>query len=207
MAEKAAKAKLLTSEHKLKTSIKDLDDKCAGDNGTSPTEQVLSRSLATLKADWNAYENHHNTYVEVQTLDNLVDVFERFNVGYAQYKAVVERGNALITSRRPPPPAPAVPRQASMQEQYDIAAIERDNSYEEAREVVQAVADYLKEKREETPSSVQYQRDELAKAETLIKVGEVFAGTMSTLMPENAVRDRTADALKVRELSSARRTW
>ena len=51
MAEKAAKAKLLTSEHKLKTSIKDLDDKCAGDNGTSPTEQVLSRSLATLKAD------------------------------------------------------------------------------------------------------------------------------------------------------------
>ena len=200
MAEKAAKAKLLTSESKLKTSIKDLGDKCAGDNGVSPTEQVLSRSLATLKADWNAYENHHNSYVEVQTLDNLVEFFERFNAVYAQYQAVVERGNALISSRQPPLPVQAAPRQASMQEQYDLAALERENSFDEAREIVKWVADYLKEKREETPTSLQHVRDELAKAETLIKVGEVFAGTMGTLMPEHAVRDRTADSLKVREI-------
>ena len=200
MAEKAAKAKLLTSENKLKTSIKELDDKCAGDTGVAPTEQVLSRSLATLKADWNTYESHHNSYVEVQTLDNLVEFFERFNAVYGQFHAVVERGNALISSRRPPLPVQAAPRQASVQEQYDLASLERDNTFTEAKEVVESVANYLKEKRVETVSSLQHQRDELAKAETLLKVGEVFTGSMGTLVPENALRDRTADSLKVREI-------
>ena len=197
MAERAAKAKLLTSENKLKTSIKELNDKCAGAN----SDQVLSRSIGTLRGDWNHFENHHNAFVEVATIDDLVRFFEDFNNLYGEYHAAIEGANALIASRIPQPAAAApAPPPPTAQEQYDLASQLREESFTESEEIVNRVANYLKEKREETPASLKHQREELSQAKELLKQAEVFTTSMATLMPNHGARDRTNGGIKKREV-------
>ena len=92
----------------------------------------------------------------------------------------------------PPPP--------TAQEQYDLASLLREESFTESEEIVNRVADYLKEKREETPASLQHQREELSQAEELLKQAEVFTTSMATLMPNHGARDRTNGGIKKREV-------
>ena len=48
-AEQAALRKMTAAETKLKVAVKDLNDKCDGDNGINPSELWVTRKIATLE--------------------------------------------------------------------------------------------------------------------------------------------------------------
>ena len=198
MAEEAAQRKMKAVETKLKVSIKDLNDRCDGDNGINPSELWVTRKIATLAGHWNSFEKAHTAYVELLTLDDTVEAFEHFGRMSKLYEDVVEKGNALIDSRRPP--LAAAPHQATAQEQYDLAARERQTTVAEVDGIVAEVVSHVEEKGEETPASLQRQKEKLARAEELLNVAHVFTTTMAGLKPEHAERDLEADSAKKIEI-------
>ena len=198
MAEEAAQRKMKAVETKLKVSIKDLNDRCDGDNGINPSELWVTRKIATLAGHWNSFEKAHTAYVELLTLDDTVEAFEHFGRMSKLYEDVVEKGNALIDSRRPP--LAAAPHQATAPEQYDLAAHERQTTVAEVDGIVAEVVSHVEEKGEETPASLQRQKEKLARAEELLNVAHVFTTTMAGLKPEHAERDLEADGAKKIEI-------
>ena len=78
MAEKVAFAKKASAETRLKVAMKDLSEKVDQDNGTAPTEQFLSRSIATLATHWISFENAHNSHVELVDLEATVPLLESY---------------------------------------------------------------------------------------------------------------------------------
>ena len=196
MAEKEAYTKKASAETRLKVAMRDLSEKVDQDNGTAPTEQFLSRSIATLATHWKSFEDAHNAHVELVNLEAAVPLYEAYGRVASRYDEVVEKGEALRTSRLPQAP---VARPATLQEQYDLASGMRETTFGEVDDIIASVADYFKEKREETATSLENQRQELRKAEQLLKEARVYTDTMAMVMPEHAVRDRAADSAKERE--------
>ena len=157
-AEQAALRKMTAAETKLKVAVKDLNDKCDGDNGVNPSELWVTRKIATLANYWTGFENAHTSYVELLDLEASVEAFEHFGVVTQLHDDVVEKGKALIDSRQAP-----TPRRATIQEQYDVAAHERQTTFEEVEGIVAEVVSHVEEKGEETPASLQRQKEKLAR--------------------------------------------
>ena len=197
MAEKVAFAKKASAETRLKVAMKDLSEKVDQDNGTAPTEQFLSRSIATLATHWISFENAHNSHVELVDLEATVPLLEAYGRVASKYDEVVEKGEALRASRLPQAPVARLP---TLEEQYEVAYGMRETTFGEVDDAIAGVADYFKEKREETAVSLENQRQELRRAEGLLKEARVYTDTMATMMPEHALRDRTADSAKEREV-------
>ena len=197
-AEQAALRKMTVAETKLKVAVKDLNDKCDGDNGINPSELWVTRKIATLANYWSGFEKAHTSYVELLDLEASVEAFEHFGVVTQLHDDVVEKGKALIDSRQAP-----TPRRATIQEQYDVAAHERQTTFEEVEGIVAEVVSHVEEKGEETPASLQRQKEKLARAEELLKVAHVFTTTMAELNPEHAERDLGADRVKKIEVMGA----
>ena len=197
MAEKVAFAKKASAETRLKVAMKDLSEKVDQDNGTAPTEQFLSRSIATLATHWISFENAHNSHVELVDLEATVPLLEAYGRVASKYDEVVEKGEALRASRLPQAPVARLP---TLEEQYEVASDMRETTFGEADDAIASVADYFKDKREETPTSLENQRQELRKAEGLLKEARVYTDAMALVMPEHAVRDRAADSAKQREV-------
>ena len=147
MAEKEAYTKKASAETRLKVAMRDLSEKVDQDNGTAPTEQFLSRSIATLATHWKSFEDAHNAHVELVNLEAAVPLYEAYGRVASRYDEVVEKGEALRTSRLPQAP---VARPATLQEQYDLASGIRETTFGEVDDKIASVADYFKEKREET---------------------------------------------------------
>ena len=200
MAEKTAYTMMASAEVRLKVAMKGLDENITQENGTTPTEQNLSRTLATLKTHWSSYENAYNAYIELMNLEDAVPLLESHGRVSRQYDEVVEKSNALMAVRVPPAPEQAAPRQPTSQEQYDLASQMRENTFGEAGDIVKAVIDYCKDKREETATSLKHQKDELSKAEELLKEASLYTNTMAGLMPDHSARDYAADQTKAREV-------
>ena len=72
MAEKTAYTLMASAVVRLKVAMKGLDDNINQENGTTPTEQNLSRTLATLKTHWSSYEDAYNSYMELVSLEAAV---------------------------------------------------------------------------------------------------------------------------------------
>ena len=197
MAEKEAHTKMTTAENRLKGAMTGLVEACDGDNGTAPTEQFLSRSIANLRKQWSSYEEALNGYVELVNIAAAAVIYESYGRVAKRYDEVIEKGEALRASRFP---APVQARQATLQEQYDLASGMRETTFGEVDDTIASVTDYFKEKREETATSLENQRQELKKAEQLLKEARVYTDTMAMVMPEHAVRDRAADSAKEREV-------
>ena len=191
MAEAAAQKKMKGEEARLKIAIKDLNDKCDGDNGVNPSELWVSRKIATLAGYWSAFEKAHNAHVELLNLDDSVDAYEHYARVSQVHDEAVEKGRALIDSRQPPGP-----RRATVQEQYDLAASERKIVLTEVDGIVAEVVAHIEEKGEETPASLERQKVKLARAEELLKEAHVFTTTMAGLKPEHAERDMAEDGAK-----------
>ena len=97
---------------KLKVSVKDLNDKCDGDNGINPSELWVTGKIGTLASHWSGFEKTHTSYVELLDLDATVEAFEHYGRVNQLYEDVVEKGKVLIDSRQAP-----TPRRATIQEQ------------------------------------------------------------------------------------------
>ena len=195
MAEKEAYTKKASAETRLKVAMKDLSEKVDQDNGTAPTEQGLSRSIATLATHWNSFEIAHNAHMELVDLEAAVPLLAAYGRVASKYDEVIEKGEALRASR-----LPQVARLPTLEEQYDVASGMRETTFGEIDDAIAGVADYFQEKREETAASLENQRQELRKVEELLKEARVYTDTMAALMPEHALRDRTADSKKEREV-------
>ena len=195
MAAKEAYTKKASAETRLKVAMKDLSEKVDQDNGTAPTEQGLSRSIATLATHWNSFEIAHNAHMELVDLEAAVPLLAAYGRVASKYDEVVEKGEALRASR-----LPQVARLPTLEEQYDVASGMRETTFGEIDDAIAGVADYFQEKREETAASLENQRQELRKVEELLKEARVYTDTMAAMMPEHALRDRTADSKKEREV-------
>ena len=168
MAEEAARRKMKLAETMLNVSIKDLNEKC--DNGINPSELWVTRKIATLASHWSSFEEAHTTYVELVTLEDTEEAYEHLGRVSLLYEDAVEKGHALRDPHQLP--LPVAPLRATVQEQYDLAAHERQSTITES------------------------QKEKVARAEELLKGAHMFTTTMAGLKPEHAERDLAADSAK-----------
>ena len=148
-----------------------------------------------MAGHWSGFEKDHTAYVELLTLDDTVEAYEHFGRVSKLYEDVVEKGNELLDSRQPP--RPVAPHIATAQEQYDLAARERQTTITEADGIVAEVVSHVEEKGEETPASLLRQREKLARAEELLNGAHVFTTAMAGLKPEHAWRQTVPRRLKL----------
>ena len=172
MAEEAARRKMKLAETMLNVSIKDLDEKC--DNGTNSSELWVTRKIATIASHWSSFEEAHTTYLELVDSEDTEEAYVHLSRVSLLYENAVEKGHALRDPHQLP--LPVAPLRATVQEQYDLAAHERQSTITES------------------------QKEKVARAEELLKGAHIFTTTMAGLKPEHAERDLVAGSAKKMEV-------
>ena len=207
MAEQAAKNKKKEAETRLLLSIRTLRNLVQGADETRPTEQKLSRQLATSRTTWESYDKAHFAHLHLLEGHEEAAQQEVYAEQYETVQGVLELAEDLLETRRSALAAALEPQAPDVNVQYGIERQNQASTYEGIKKRVASVETSLGPAEEGATDRrvCKQQLEELARqldsAEVNMQTASGFTKEMIKLKPDQAEENVRVEAEMTQDLT------
>jgi hypothetical protein len=198
MAERHARRKCEAQESKLAAIEKKLLDMCTMDNGTGPSASVLSRLLATVRAQYALSEDLHDRLEEVVEDDELEALHAHHTGLFTRHQEVCEAAEAILEERQQQGSTLGV-QQGTADREMKYAVAQRDSICNRVNDTVARVQGAIS-RGLESHVAVKVQVDELDLVRELMETVSVHTHRMKDIKPEDGEAFLQTDTQRRREV-------